>query len=130
MVVQKLNTSEKKFHRLTRDNYPRIVALLKKLGAARRFILLKRALHALHPTSLALLWDSFDETQREIILSQLASEYAAEFLTELDSDERTAIFRSKDTAWIFERLEELVTDDTANILRELNVRDTNFILRR
>lgn len=87
-------------------------------------------MHALHPTSLALLWDEFDEAEREIILSQLSSEYAAEFLTELDSDERTAIFRSKDTAWIFERLEELETDDIASILRELNVRDTNFILRR
>lgn len=91
---------------------------------------MKRALHALHPTSLALLWDSFDESEREIILGQLDSEYAAEFLTELGSDERTAIFRSKDTGWIFDRLEELQTDDIAGILRDLSSRDTNFILRR
>lgn len=125
-----MNSAEKKFHRLTKDNYPRLVALVRKLCAVRRFLLLKPALHALHPTSLALLWDSFDESEREIILSQLSSEYAAEFLTELGSDERTAIFRSKDTAWIFDRLEELETDDIAGILRELNPRDTNFILRR
>lgn len=125
-----MNSTEKKFHRLTKENYPRLVALFKKLADARRFMLLQRALHALHPTSLALLWDSFDESEREIILSQLSSEYAAEFLTELGSDERTAIFRSKDTAWIFDRLEELETDDIAEILRELSPRDTNFILRR
>ncbi len=106
------------------------MALIQKLCEGRRFMLLKRALHALHPTSLALLWDSFDESEREIILSQLSSEYAAEFLTELGSDERTAIFRSKDTAWIFDRLEELETDDIAGILRDLSPRDTNFILRR
>jgi magnesium transporter len=125
-----MNTAEKKFHLLTKENYPRIVLLIRNLCRARRFILLKRALHSLHPTSLALLWESFDESEREIILSQLKSEYAAEFLTELGSDERTAIFRSKDTAWIFDRLEELETDDIAGILRELDARDTNFILRR
>jgi magnesium transporter len=125
-----LNSAEKKFHRLTKESYPRLMALIRKLCESRRFMLLKRALHALHPTSLALLWDSFDESEREIILSQLTSEYAAEFLTELGSDERTAIFRSKDTAWIFDRLEELETDDIAGILRDLSPRDTNFILRR
>ena len=125
-----MNTVEKKFHLLTKENYPRIVALLKRVAKQRRFLLMKRALHALHPTSLALLWDSFDESEREIILAQLDSEYAAEFLTELGSDERTAIFRSKDTGWIFDRLEELQTDDIAEILRELSPRDTNFILRR
>mgnify|MGYP002685432046 CR=1 FL=1 len=125
-----MNTIERKFHLLTKENYPRIVALLRSLAKARRFLLLKRALHALHPTSLALLWDSFDESEREIILSQLSSDYAAEFLTELGSDERSAIFRSKDTGWIFDRLEELETDDIAGILRDLSPRDTNFILRR
>ncbi|HMV35165.1 MAG TPA: magnesium transporter [Turneriella sp.] len=125
-----MNTAEKKFHLLTKENYPKIVNLLRRLCKNRRFLLLKRALHTLHPTSLALLWDSFDESEREIILTQLSSEYAAEFLTELGSDERTAIFRSKDTAWIFDRLEELETDDIAGILRELDARDTNFILRR
>ncbi|MFZ5630701.1 MAG: magnesium transporter [Spirochaetota bacterium] len=125
-----MNTTEKKFHLLTKENYPRIVALVRSLCKSRRFLLLKRALHSLHPTSLALLWDSYDESEREIILTQLSSEYAAEFLTELGSDERTAIFRSKDTAWIFDRLEELETDDIAGILRELDARDTNFILRR
>jgi len=125
-----MKTTEKKFHLLTKENYPKIVSLLRRLCKNRRFLLLKRALHALHPTSLALLWDSFDESEREIILTQLSSEYAAEFLTELGSDERTAIFRSKDTAWIFDRLEELETDDIAGILRELDARDTNFILRR
>lgn len=125
-----MNTAEKKFHLLTKENYPKIVNLLRRLCKNRRFLLLKLALHTLHPTSLALLWDSFDESEREIILTQLSSEYAAEFLTELGSDERTAIFRSKDTAWIFDRLEELETDDIAGILRELDARDTNFILRR
>lgn len=125
-----MNSAEKKFHRLTKENYTRLVSLIQRLASGRRFVFLKRALHALHPTSLALLWDSFDESEREIILSQLASEYAAEFLTELGSDERTAIFRSKDTAWIFDRLEELETDDIAGILRDLSPRDTNFILRR
>lgn len=125
-----MTATERKFHLLTKDNYPKIVALIRRLCKTRRFSLLKRALHSLHPTSLALLWESFDEDEREIILSQLASEYAAEFLTELGSDERTAIFRSKDTAWIFDRLEELETDDIAGILRELDARDTNFILRR
>lgn len=125
-----MNAAERKFHLLTKDNYTRIVALIKKIIASRRFVPLKTALHALHPTSLALLWDSFDEPEREMILGQLSSDYAAEFLTELGSDERTAIFRSKDTAWIFDRLEELETDDIAEILRGLNSRDTNFILRR
>ena len=125
-----MNTIEKKFHLLTKTNYTEIVELLRKLCRGRRFVLLKRALHSLHATSLALLWDSFDEAEREMILGQLTSEYAAEFLTELGSDEREAIFRSKDTAWIFDRLEELETDDIAVILRELNPRDTNFILRR
>lgn len=125
-----MNSTEKKFHLLTKDNYPRIVALLRRLAKGRRFSLMQRALHALHPTSLALLWDSFDESEREIILGQLSSDYAAELLTELGTDERTAIFRSKDTGWIFDRLEELQTDDIAEILRELSPRDTNFILRR
>lgn len=126
----RVSTAEKKFHLLTKENYPKIVALVRWLCQGRRFLLLQRALHSLHPTSLALLWDSFDESEREIILAQLRSEYAAEFLTELGSDERTAIFRSKDTAWIFDRLEELETDDIAGILRELSPRDTHFILRR
>jgi magnesium transporter len=125
-----LNTLERQYHLLTKDNYQRIVVLLRKLGETRRFTLLKRALHALHPTSLALLWDSFDEAEREIILGQLSSDYTAEFLTEIGTDARTAIFRSKDTAWIFDRLEELETDDIATILRDLDSRDTNFILRR
>jgi len=125
-----LNTAEKKLHRLTKENYAGLVQLIKKLSAARRFVLLTRALHALHPTSLALLWDSFDESEREMILGQLLPEYAAEFLTELGADERTAIFRSKDTAWIFDRLEELETDDIAEILRSLSPRDTDFILRK
>lgn len=125
-----MNATEKKFHLLTKENYAGLVALIKRLAAARRFMLLTRALHALHPTSLALLWDSFDESEREIILSQLTAEYSAEFLTELGVDARTAIFRSKDTGWIFDRLEELETDDIANILRELSPRDTDFILRK
>lgn len=125
-----MNASDRKFHLLTKDNYTRIVALIKKIILSRRFVPLKTVLHALHPTSLALLWDSFDESEREMILGQLSSDYAAEFLTELGSDERTAIFRSKDTAWIFDRLEELETDDIAEILRGLSPRDTNFILRR
>ena len=78
-----MNTIEKKFHLLTKTNYTEIVELLRKLCRGRRFVLLKRALHSLHPTSLALLWDSFDEAEREMILGQLTSEYAAEFLTEL-----------------------------------------------
>ena len=115
---------------LTKENHSRVIRIIQKLCATRRLSTLTRMLARLHATTLALMWESFEESEREIILSLLQKERAAEFLTELDADEQSAIFRSKDTSWIFDRLEELQTDDIADIIKNLNPRDANFILRR
>ncbi len=122
--------TKQKYLIVSDENQQRIVSILKRLVAHRKAETLKSFLLQIHPTELANLWHGFDETEQDIIITLLTPEYSAEFLSELEAPEREEIFRSKDTEWIVDRLEELESDDIVDILKGLSTWEANFIIKR
>jgi len=112
------------------DNREQVIRILKKLIFQRRTKWLSALISSIFPASLALLWPVFSEHEQEIILGEMSSEQSALFLTELDDDDRSEIFKSKNTQWILDRLEELDSDDIVDILKSLNEQEANFIIRK
>ena len=102
----------------------------KKPGSATETELASKILAGIHPNSMASLWSSFDNLEKETIVSSLSIENRAEFLAELNAEERSEIFESKNTDWIAQHLTELEADDIVDILKGLTTKEADFIIKK
>jgi magnesium transporter len=125
-----MSESRSAFYLVSHENSERISGVIKRLSNHRRIKWLKDILSGIHPNSLAFLWSSFDTAEKELIIGLLSIETRAEFLAELEEDERADIFKSKNTDWIAQHLTELEADDIVDILKGLSSREADFIIKK
>ncbi|RME92625.1 MAG: magnesium transporter [Candidatus Hydrogenedentota bacterium] len=116
--------------RITEGNSEKVIRIFKRLIEKRNATRLKKFIDNIHPSDLALIWDAFDENEKEILLNLLDSEKSAELLSYLNPQDRSEIFETKDENWIADRLEELESDDAVDILKELPAKKASFVIRR
>lgn len=125
-----MSDSRSAFYLVSHENSERISNVIKKLSNHRRLKWLKDILAGIHPNSLAFLWSSFDSSEKELIIGLLPIETRAEFLAELEEEERGDIFKSKNTDWIAQHLTVLEADDIVDILKGLSSREADFIIKK
>ena len=119
-----------RFLLVSEDNQKRIIETLKSLIQRSNQNFLKQVLSRLHPTDIANLWDFFDPKEQDFLLSLLGVEASADLLSELGVNQRSEIFKTRNTEWIIHHLAELETDDVVDILKELPTGEANFIIRK
>ncbi len=105
------------------------IELLEKartLLAERRLSELRRTLEEQHPQDLAELFPDFSEEERLLIYRLLPKETAAEVLVELGSEDRRALVAAFSDYELRRVLDELYSDDAADLLEEM---PANFVRR-
>lgn len=73
-----------------------------------------------HPAEIENWWSGFSEQKQDRILNCLPKETRALLVSELHENDRNFLFRRHSNAWILNLLEELDSDDVADILRGMS----------
>jgi len=115
---------------ITERNRDQIVRVSKKLIQFRKSARLSALLEKIHAADLARIWKDYSDIEKSHIIPLISPEKGAVFLSELDTLQRGELIKSQNTDWIIDRLEELSPDDSVDILKDLPVREANFILKR
>lgn len=125
-----MSDSRAAFYLVSHENSERVSRIIKNLVQQQRLSWLQNILAGIHPNSMASLWSSFDDLEKETIVSSMSIENRAEFLAELNAEERSEIFESKNTDWIAQHLTELEADDIVDILKGLTTKEADFIIKK
>lgn len=88
-----------------------------------------RMLNALHPAEIAYLLESLPPQERELVWNLVAAESDGEVLAYLHDDVREHLIRLMDTGELIAALENLDTDDLADLIRDLPVAITREVVK-
>ena len=86
------------------------------------------AMNQLHPADIADILENLNLEEAKTITSLLDDELAAECLMELDEDYREGFLKMFSTQEIADQVDQLDTDDAADLLGELSEKDKNEVI--
>lgn len=105
---------------LSDKNRKRYFYLIQNLLERQSQTWLTTLINRIHPAEIENWWGDFSELKQDRILNCLPKDTRALLVSELHENDRNLLFRRHSNAWIIDILEELDSDDVADILRGMS----------
>ncbi len=111
--------------------FDRLIRIISRLIDHRHIGILEKILQRLLPNDIAYIIEFLGEDEKAIIFGLIQDhETMADIIAEMSSASRSALLTQRDPGWIANMVDNMESDDAADILAELPEEQTHFILKR
>jgi magnesium transporter len=112
------------------SQYERLIKIIPRLIEKNHIIILEKLLANLRPADISYVSEFLDEKQKSITFSLIPHTAMAEILPEISKDNRATIFEERDPRWLAKVVDQMDSNDAADILAEMPREKTSFILKK
>lgn len=110
--------------------FDRLIRIISKLIDRKHIRILEQLIARLHSSDISYVTEFMGEEEKAIIFSLIHKEDMANVISEMSKENRSLLLKQRDPGWIASVVDNMDSDDAADILAELPEERSTFILKR